>query len=206
MRFRAQGVGIRVYGAWFDEAGHGALLPLDQLCTTGGSQRLFRTIQLQKPIRLHPRALSRPVSPSQSHSPLSPTVHGREESASVSSGLDHALFLTRPTKVDVRLHGKGNSNCHGARPVHTIISMLQWIQTSRLSRKNSISFSRPSLASCGGGGETCILLPNNQRQHRTSHVLKDVLPLRIRANFCGGPGIRAGGERGWSRQCWCRSA
>jgi len=27
--------------------------------------------------------------------------------------------------------------------------------------------------------ETGILLPNNQRQHRTSHAPKDVLPLRV---------------------------
>ena len=33
-------------------------------------------------------------------------------------------------------------------------------------------------------GETGILLPNNQRQHRTSHAPKDVLPLRIFANYC----------------------
>ena len=32
--------------------------------------------------------------------------------------------------------------------------------------------------------ETRILLPNNQRQHRTSHASKDVLPLRICANYC----------------------
>ena len=44
-----------------------------------------------------------------------------------------------PRKVDVRLPGKGNSNSHGARPVHLIISMVKWIQTSRLSIKNSLS-------------------------------------------------------------------
>ena len=33
-------------------------------------------------------------------------------------------------KVDVRLPGKGNSNSHGARPVHPIITMIKW--TSRL--------------------------------------------------------------------------
>ena len=32
--------------------------------------------------------------------------------------------------------------------------------------------------------ETVILLPNNQRQHRTSLAPKDVLPLRICANYC----------------------
>ena len=42
------------------------------------------------------------------------------------------------TKVDVRLPGKGNSNSHGARPVHLIITMVQWIR-SRLSIKNSLS-------------------------------------------------------------------
>ena len=29
-----------------------------------------------------------------------------------------------------------------------------------------------------------ILLPNNQRQHRTSHAPEDVLPLRIYADYC----------------------
>ena len=35
--------------------------------------------------------------------------------------------------VDVRLPGKVNSNSHGARPVHLIITMIKWIRTSRLS-------------------------------------------------------------------------
>ena len=42
-------------------------------------------------------------------------------------------------KVDIRLPGKGNSNSHGARLVHLIISMIKWIRTSRLSIKNSLS-------------------------------------------------------------------
>ena len=37
----------------------------------------------------------------------------------------------RTRKVDVRLPGKGNSNSHGARPVHLIITMIKWIRTSR---------------------------------------------------------------------------
>ena len=41
--------------------------------------------------------------------------------------------------VDVRLPGKGNSNSHGAWPVHLIITMIKWIRTSRLSIKNSLS-------------------------------------------------------------------
>ena len=35
-------------------------------------------------------------------------------------------------KVDVRLPGKGDSTPHGARPVHLIITMIKWIQDSRL--------------------------------------------------------------------------
>ena len=42
-------------------------------------------------------------------------------------------------KVEVRLPGKGNSNSHGARPVHLIITMIKWIWTIRLSIKNSLS-------------------------------------------------------------------
>ena len=32
--------------------------------------------------------------------------------------------------------------------------------------------------------ETGILLPNNQRQHRTSQAPKDVVPSRICADYC----------------------
>ena len=42
-------------------------------------------------------------------------------------------------KVDVRLPPKGNSNSNCARPVHLIITMIEWIPTSRLSRKNYLS-------------------------------------------------------------------
>ena len=50
------------------------------------------------------------------------------------------LSLRLPArKVDVRLPGKGNSNSHGARPVHLIITMIKWIRTSRFSIKNSLS-------------------------------------------------------------------
>jgi len=42
-------------------------------------------------------------------------------------------------KVDVGLPGKENSNSHGARPVHQIISMIKGIRTRRLSIQNSLS-------------------------------------------------------------------
>ena len=41
-------------------------------------------------------------------------------------------------KVDIRLPGKENSNFHGARPVHQIISMIKWIETSRFSISNTL--------------------------------------------------------------------
>jgi hypothetical protein len=46
-------------------------------------------------------------------------------------------------KVDVRLPEKENSNSHGARPIHLIITMIQWIRTSRLSMKDSHSAALP---------------------------------------------------------------
>jgi len=49
-------------------------------------------------------------------------------------------------KVDTRLPGTGNSNSHGARPVHQIISMIKWIRTSRLSIKKTLSQLEDSLA------------------------------------------------------------
>ena len=61
-------------------------------------------------------------------------------------------------KVDVRLPGKGNSNAHGARPLHLIITMKKWIRTSRLSisllwaHNASSAASLPkSIAYFGGG-------------------------------------------------------
>jgi len=49
------------------------------------------------------------------------------------------MLRVKTRRVDVRLPGKGNSNSHGARPVHLIITMIRWIPTSRLSIKNSLS-------------------------------------------------------------------
>ena len=46
---------------------------------------------------------------------------------------------TKHSKLDVRLPGKGNSNCHDARPVHLIISMIKWFRTSRSPIKKSLS-------------------------------------------------------------------
>ena len=54
------------------------------------------------------------------------------------------LDLTIPLahrKVDVRSPGTGNSNCHGARPVHQIITMIKWIRTGGLSIKLSLFLS-----------------------------------------------------------------
>ena len=42
-------------------------------------------------------------------------------------------------KVDIRLPGEGDSNSHGARPVHLIITMITCFRKSRLSLKNSLS-------------------------------------------------------------------
>ena len=55
--------------------------------------------------------------------------------------LPRLRFVDAPgTKAkNVRLPGKGNSNSHGARPVHLIIKMIKWIWTSSLGRA-----SRPS--------------------------------------------------------------
>jgi hypothetical protein len=54
-------------------------------------------------------------------------------------GRGDAVWPGWPRKVDVRLLGEGNSNTHGARPVHLIVKMIQLIRTSRLSMKNSLS-------------------------------------------------------------------
>ena len=52
---------------------------------------------------------------------------------------EHTAWQVAIRKVDVMLPGKGNSNSHGAGPVHLIITMVKWIRTRRLSIKNSLS-------------------------------------------------------------------
>ena len=63
------------------------------------------------------------------------------------SALQNAILLDmtpdaffRHTLRKVRFRpGKGNSNSHGARPVHLTITMIKWIRTNRLTIKNSPS-------------------------------------------------------------------
>ena len=66
-------------------------------------------------------------------------VKGLEErQAARPLGAPGRMSIPVHRKVDVRLPGKGNSNCRGARPVHLIITMIKWIRASRLSIKNSL--------------------------------------------------------------------
>ena len=69
-------------------------------------------------------------------------------------------FGEEARKVDGRLPGKGNSNPYGASPVHLIITMIQWIRTSRLPIKNSLSglLRRPrrALVACTYRGTSLI--------------------------------------------------
>jgi hypothetical protein len=57
-----------------------------------------------------------------------------------------ALLAHVPGEVDVRLSGKGYSNSHGTRPVHSIISMVQWIRASSLSIKNPLRCQKGTLS------------------------------------------------------------
>ena len=68
----------------------------------------------------------------------------------------HHQFRHLFRKVDVRLPGKGNSNSHGARPVHLTITMIKWIRTSRLSVRPSLEvvaarYCTTSFATCESG-------------------------------------------------------
>jgi len=68
------------------------------------------------------------------------------------SGCDIAFsrnVCTCRVKVDICLPGKGNSNSHGARPVHLIITMIKWIRTSRVSIKNGCDIAfRRNICTC----------------------------------------------------------
>ena len=62
------------------------------------------------------------------------------------------LESSNARKVDVRLPGKGNSNTHGARPDHLIVTIMKWFWTSSLSIKNSLSLQAGEGASAASGG------------------------------------------------------
>ena len=83
-------------------------------------------------------------------------------------------------KVDVRLPGNGNSNSHGSRPVHLIITMLKWTRNSRLSIKNSPSDG----AGCSvqGARTTLARTPceHFSGRERTDHLLGRLLDYGLR--------------------------
>ena len=84
-------------------------------------------------------------------------------------------------KVDVRLPGQGNSNSHGERPVHLIITMIKWIRTSRLSITLSLSLSGcepplPKVNATGGG----------LKGSRTVGIVSRQLQLDEPSSFCTG--------------------
>ena len=53
--------------------------------------------------------------------------------------VDRLEIIRLNGNVHVRSPENGDSISHGARLVHQIISMMKWIQTSRLSTQNSLS-------------------------------------------------------------------
>ena len=46
---------------------------------------------------------------------------------------EYMVFFLR--NLDARVPGKENSNPHGARPVHLIITMIKWIRTDTAERR-----------------------------------------------------------------------
>ena len=48
------------------------------------------------------------------------------------------VLYDRVRKVDIRQPGKGDSNSHGARQIHQLISKIKWVRTSRLTMENSL--------------------------------------------------------------------
>ena len=64
----------------------------------------------------------------------------------------------------------GDSNYHGARPVHLIITMIQWIRTSRLSIKNSLSLWQ---------GHSSFYSANSDEHCVTSYNVPDWMDRRV---------------------------
>ena len=61
----------------------------------------------------------------------------------------HDVQPIRKSQAAALAAGKGNSDSHGARPVHLIITMIKGIRTSRLSIKNSL-FAAAGVARAAG--------------------------------------------------------
>ena len=80
-------------------------------------------------------------------------IPARSESASgAGAGCVSEGVVLPYRKVDVRLPGKDNSNSHGVRPVHLIITMIKWIRTCIPARGESSSG-----AGAGGVSEGVVL-------------------------------------------------
>jgi len=63
------------------------------------------------------------------------------------------LYFGRPASGQTE---PARAGAHGARPVHLIITMIQWIRTSRLSIKKSLS-AGPRRADAGAATRWCYL-------------------------------------------------
>jgi len=92
-------------------------------------QSVHRTLRIQKDVL--PYAL---LVVSRSH-----LAHPRENAGRVVQMSLLEVRLFDPAQDVVHAPGKGNSNSHGARPVHQIITMIKRIRTSRLSITNSLA-------------------------------------------------------------------
>ena len=51
-------------------------------------------------------------------------VHSCGKVSGTHRRVDEKDGIRQNRRVDIRLHGKGHSNAHGARPVHLIITMV----------------------------------------------------------------------------------
>ena len=77
------------------------------------------------------------VQPSQAVNPNPSTLNAAAREGF--KAIKAVRLLLHLGEVDVRLPGKVDSNSHGARPVHLIITIIKWTRTSRLSINNSLS-------------------------------------------------------------------
>ena len=84
-------------------------------------------------------------------------------------------------KVDIRLPGKRNSDSHGTRPVHQIISTIKWIRTRRLSIKNALSVLAGFTGASMSSRRDHMVLPQPSIPLPRPSIL---LPSRLFSIFC----------------------
>ena len=138
---------------------------------------------------------------------LAPQLGGGKETVSAGAWVRQHLFAQRctGTLAQPRQREREFFIDNLLVRIHFIIVIIRWTGLAPWEFEfpfphiHHVNLRIASEAERGRARETGILLPNNQRQHRTSHAPKDVLLLRICASYCAPCQLLLRDFPGWIR-------